>query len=136
VRRVDYVPDSRHAAVPSDAGATLFTGVTSANREDAMTPEEHAAMRERWQQAGDEVARHDDDQQERLREAVGLAENAVLEVVSKAEEPQSPTRVLELLARRRNGVTQSAGALAIQRLIARGQLRLTAEASLELAEAL
>jgi hypothetical protein len=100
-----------------------------------MTPDEHAAVRERWQQAGDAVAAHDDAQQARLRDAVGAAETAVLEVVSASQEPPSPTRVLELLARRRNGVTQSAGALAIQRLVARGQLRLTSDASLELTRA-
>ena len=99
-----------------------------------MTPDEHAALLERWQQAGDEVARHDDAQQARLQEAVGAAEAAVLEVVASYEEPLSPTRVLELLARRRNGVTQAAAALAIQRLVARGKLRLTPDASLERAE--
>jgi hypothetical protein len=78
------------------------------------------------------VAAHDEAQQARLHDAVDTAEQAVLEVVGAAGEPPSPTRVLELLARRRNGVTQSAGALAIQRLVARGQLRLTSDASLEL----
>lgn len=97
-----------------------------------MSPEEHAGLLERWRQAGDDVARHDDAQQARLREQVGNAEAAVLEVVQASEEPPSPTRVLELLARRRNGVTQAAGALAIQRLVARGRLRLTADAALEL----
>lgn len=63
------------------------------------------------------------------------AERAVLDVVEDSSEPPTPTRVLGLLARRRNGVTQSAGALAIQRLVARGQLRLTSDASLELATA-
>jgi hypothetical protein len=99
---------------------------------DAMTPDERAAVRERWQQAGDQVAAHDEAQVARLRDAVDTAERTVLEVVGEAREPPTPTRVLELLARRRNGVTQSAGALAIQRLVARGQLRLTSDASLEL----
>jgi hypothetical protein len=97
-----------------------------------MTRDERAAVRERWQQAGDQVAAHDEAQQARLYDAVDAAERAVLEVVGAAGEPPSPTRVLELLARRRNGVTQSAGALAIQRLVARGQLRLTSDASLKL----
>ena len=100
-----------------------------------MTPEEQTAVRERWRQAGDQVAAHDDAQQTRLRDEVDAAERAVLDVVGASTEPPSPTRVLELLARRRNGVTQSAGALAIQRLVARGELRLTADASLELASA-
>lgn len=98
-----------------------------------MAPDEAAAVRERWQLAGDQVAAHDEAQQTRLRDAVDTAERAVLEVVGAAGEPPSPTRVLELLARRRNGVTQSAGALAIQRLVARGQLHLTPDASLTLA---
>lgn len=97
-----------------------------------MTPDEQTALRERWQQAGDQVARHDEAQQARLRDAVGAAEIAVLELVGASQDPPSPTRVLELLARRRNGVTQSSGALAIQRLVARGKLRLTSDASLEL----
>jgi hypothetical protein len=100
-----------------------------------MTPDEQAALRERWHRAGDLVAAHDDAQQSRLRDEVGAAEHAVLEIVGASGEPPSPTRVLELLARRRNGVTQSAGALAIQRLVASGQLRLTSDASLELAPA-
>jgi len=100
-----------------------------------MTPDERAAVRERWQQAGDQVAEHDAAQQTRLRDQVGAAERAVLEVVGQSSEAPSPTRVLELLARRRNGVTQSAGALAIQRLVSRGQLRLTSDASLELVSA-
>ena len=100
-----------------------------------MTPDERAALLERWRQAGDDVARHDEAQQVRLREQVSDAEVAVLDIVRNSEEPPSPTRVLELLARRRNGVTQSASALAIQRLIARGQLRLTTNASLELTQA-
>jgi hypothetical protein len=100
-----------------------------------MTPEEQTAVRQRWQQAGDQVAAHDDAQQSRLRDQVSSAERAVLDVVADSSEPPTPTRVLELLARRRNGVTQSAGALAIQRLVARGQLRLTSDASLELATA-
>src|SRR4051794_5148560 len=99
-----------------------------------MTADDHAKLLERWQHAGDEVARHDDAQQARLREAVGAAEAAVLQVVASSEEPPSPTRVLELLARGRNGITQAAAALAIQRLVARGQLRLKADASLERAE--
>ncbi len=78
------------------------------------------------------MAAHDDAQQARLREQIGNAEAAVLEVVSASDDPPSPSRVLELLARRRNGVTQSAGALAIQRLVAHGRLRLTAQAALEL----
>lgn len=100
-----------------------------------MTPDERTAVRERWEEVGNEVAAHDDAQQTRLRDAVGVAEQAVLEVVGDSREPPSPTRVLELLARRRNGVTQSAGALAIQRLVGRGQLRLTSDAALELATA-
>jgi hypothetical protein len=100
-----------------------------------MTPDEQTVLRQRWQQAGDQVAAHDDAQQTRLRDEVGAAERAVLEVVGASGEPPSPTRVFELLARRRNGVTQSAGALAIQRLVARGQLRPTSDASLELAPA-
>lgn len=100
-----------------------------------MTPDEQAAVRERWQQAGDQVAAHDDAQQSRLRDQVSSAERAVLDVVQASTEPPTPTRVLELLARRRNGVSQSAGALAIQRLVSRGQLRLTSDASLELASA-
>jgi hypothetical protein len=100
-----------------------------------MTPDERATLLERWQRAGDDVARHDEAQQARLREQIGSAEAAVLEVVKNSEEPVSPTRVLELLARRRNGVSQSAGALAIQRLVARGELRLTSDAALELAQA-
>lgn len=98
-----------------------------------MTPDEQTAVRERWRQAGDQVAAHDDAQQNRLRDEVSSAEQAVLETVEASAEPPTPTRVLELLARRRNGVTQSAGALAIQRLVARGRLRLTPDASLELA---
>lgn len=97
-----------------------------------MTSDERAAVRERWQNAGDQVAAHDEEQQTRLLDAVDRAERAVLEVVGDAAEAPSPTRVLELLARRRNGVTQSAGALAIQRLVARRQVRLTSDASLEL----
>jgi hypothetical protein len=97
-----------------------------------MMPDEHAALLERWQRAGDEVVRHDEAQQARLRDAVGAAEAAVLEVVGASTESPSPSRVLELLARRGNGVTQAAGALAIQRLVASGQLRLTPDASLEL----
>jgi hypothetical protein len=97
-----------------------------------VSPEEHSSLIERWRRAGDDVAAHDDAQQARLREQIGSAETAVLEVVSESDEPPSPSRVLELLARRRNGVTQSAGALAIQRLVAQGRLRLTAEAALEL----
>jgi hypothetical protein len=100
-----------------------------------MTANEHAALLESWRQAGDDVARHDEAQQARLWEQVGKAEAAVLEVVRASGEPPSPTHVLELLARRRNGVTQSAGALAIQRLVARGQLLLTPDAALELAQA-
>jgi len=100
-----------------------------------MTPDERAALLERWQRAGDDVARHDEAQQARLREQVGSAEAAVLEVVRISDEPPSPTRVLEVLARRRNGVSQSAGALAIQRLVARGELRLTSDAALELSQA-
>lgn len=100
-----------------------------------MTPEEHTAVRERWRQAGDQVAEHDAAQQTRLREQVSSAEWAVLDVVRASAEPPTPTRVLELLARRRNGVTQSAGALAIQRLVSRGQLHLTSDASLELVPA-
>jgi len=99
-----------------------------------MTPDEHAALLERWQRAGDDVARHDEAQQARLREQIGDAEAAVLEVVRHSEESPSPTRVLEILARRRNGVTQAAGALAIQRLVARGQLRLTDDAGLEIGQ--
>lgn len=38
-----------------------------------MTPDEQAAVRERWQQAGDQVAAHDDAQQTRLRNEVGAA---------------------------------------------------------------
>lgn len=98
-----------------------------------MSPEERAGLLARWKQAGDDVARHDDAQQTRLREQIGTAEAAVLEVVEASQEAPSPTRVLEVLARRRNGVSQSAGALAIQRLIARGRLRLTPGAALELA---
>lgn len=100
-----------------------------------MTADEHSALLARWEHAGDEVSRHDDAQQKRLRENVGAAEAAVLDVVSASTEPPSPTRVLELLARRSNGVTQAAGALAIQRLVASGQLRLTSDASLQLAQA-
>lgn len=96
-----------------------------------MTAEEQS----RWQEAGNAVAAHDDAQQARLRDAVSAAEGAVLELVGASQEPPSPTRVLEMLARRRNGVTQSAGALAIQRLVNRGQLRLTSDASLEFAQA-
>jgi len=96
-----------------------------------MSPEEHAVVVESWRQAGDAVAAHDDAQQRRLSDRVEAAERAVLEVVEASTEPPSPTRVLELLARRRNGVTQSAGALAIQRLVAAGRLRLTPDASLE-----
>jgi hypothetical protein len=102
---------------------------------ESVSPDEHAAVVERWRQAGEEVAAHDDQQRSRLRDQVGAAERAVLEVVEASAEPPSPTRVLELLARRRNGVTQSAGALAIQRLVARGRLRLTSDASLELVAA-
>lgn len=97
-----------------------------------MTTDERATVLERWQNAGDQVAAHDVERQTRLREDVDRAERAVVEVVSNAAEAPSPTRVLEVLARRRNGVTQSAGALAIQRLVARGQVRLTSDASLEL----
>jgi hypothetical protein len=97
-----------------------------------MTREEHAALLERWQHAGDEVAAHDEAQETRLQESVSVAEAAVLQVVKDSEEPPSPTRVLELLARQRNGITQAAGALAIQRLVSRGQLRLTSDATLEL----
>lgn len=100
-----------------------------------MTPDEQTALRKRWQRAGREVACHDEAQQETLRVAVGTAEAAVLELVGASQDPPSPTRVLELLARQRNGVTQSAGALAIQRLVDRGRLRLTSDASLELASA-
>lgn len=95
-----------------------------------MSPDERAALLERWQQAGDDVARHDDDQQDRLRQQIGSAEATVLEVVEASEELPSPTRVLELLARRRNGISQAAGALAIQRLVSRGELLLTSDASL------
>jgi hypothetical protein len=97
-----------------------------------MTTDGRAAVLERWQNAGDQVAAHDEEQQTRLRDAVDRAERAVLEVLGDAAEAPSPTRVLEVLARRRNGVTQSAGALAIQRLVSRGQVRLTSDASLEL----
>jgi hypothetical protein len=97
-----------------------------------MTREEHAALLERWQAAGNEVAQHDEAQQSRLQQSISAAEAAVLEVVRASAESPSPTRVLELLARRRNGVTQSAGALAIQRLVARGDLSLTSDASLEI----
>lgn len=100
-----------------------------------MTPEEQTAVRERWREAGDQVAAHDEAQQSRLRDEVSSAERAVLDVVESSAEPPTPTRVLEVLARRRNGVSQSAGALAIQRLVSRGQLRLTPDASLELAPA-
>lgn len=96
-----------------------------------MTPDEQTALRERWRSAGVEVARHDEAQQTRLRDAVGAAEAAVLEVIEASQDSLSPTRVLELLARRRNGVTQSAAALAIQRLVDRGYLRLTPAAELE-----
>jgi hypothetical protein len=99
-----------------------------------MAHGEHAALIERWERAGDEVSDHDDAQVTRLREAVGAAEAAVLEVVGASTESPTPTRVLELLARRGNGVSQAAGALAIQRLVARGELRLTSDASLELAQ--
>jgi hypothetical protein len=100
-----------------------------------MTPDEHAALLEQWRSVGEEVAQHDDAQQARSQEAVSNAEAAVLEVVRASDESPSPTRVLELLARRRNGISQAAGALAIQRLVARGELRLTTDASLELPEA-
>jgi hypothetical protein len=100
-----------------------------------MTPDEQAALRARWRHAGDEVARHDEAQQARLRDAVGAAETAVLAIIRTSQDPPSPTRVLELLARRRNGVTQSAAALAIQRLVDRDYLRLTSNAELELASA-
>lgn len=99
-----------------------------------MTAEEHAALLERWQAAGNAVADHDNAQQARLREQVGNAETAVLEIVRNSDVPPSPSRVLELLARRRNGVSQAAGALAIQRLVARGELRLTSDAALELVQ--
>jgi hypothetical protein len=98
-----------------------------------MTPDERATLIERWQQAGDDVAAHDRSQQTKLQGQVARAEAAVLEVVRDSPEPPSPTRVLEVLARRRNGVTQSAGALAIQRLVARGTLRLSSQAILEVA---
>lgn len=70
-----------------------------------MTPDEQAAVRERWQQAGDQVAAHDDAQQSQLRDQVSSAERAVLDVVQASTEPPTPTRVLELLAR---GATASA----------------------------
>src|SRR4051794_10282548 len=74
------------AAVPSEPRATLLAGVRLADREDAMTPDEQAAVRERWQEAGDQVAAHDAAQQNRLRDQVGAAERAVLEVVGDSSE--------------------------------------------------
>ena len=100
-----------------------------------MTPEQNAVVLQRWRTAGEAVAQHDEAQQAKFREAVNAAEAAVFEIVSGSSEPPSPTRVLEILARRRNGVSQAAGALAIQRLVARRALRLTADASLQLPEA-
>jgi len=100
-----------------------------------MTPDDRATVIERWRQAGTDVAAHDEAQQARLREQIGSAEAAVLKVMTDTSESPSPTRVLELLARQRVGVTQSAGALAIQRLVASGRLRLTADAALELVQA-
>lgn len=123
--------DRRKEAVLSARSIKLPICVDPVDHKDAMTPEEErSGVLERWQQAGEEVAAHDVAQQSRLREQVDTAEQAVLEVVSESAEPPSPTRVLELLARRRNGVTQAAGALAIQRLVGRGQLKLASDASL------
>jgi hypothetical protein len=100
---------------------------------DLMSTDDRTALLDRWRKAGNDVASHDEAQQARLRGEVGSAEAAVLGVVcSSSDEPPSPTHVLELLARRNNGVTQAAGALAIQRLVARGELRLTPDALLTL----
>ncbi len=90
-----------------------------------MTPEGTDRRAPALAAGGDQVAAHDDAQQSRLRDQVSSAERAVLDVVSDSSESPTPTRVLERLARRRNGLTQSAGALAIQRLVASGRPRLT-----------
>ena len=100
-----------------------------------MTPEEQTAVLQRWQQAGSDQSPPTTMRSRPPSRPVGPAERAVLDVVGDSQEPPSPTRVLELLARRRNGVTQSAGALAIQRLVASGRLHLTSDASLELIQA-
>lgn len=88
-------------------------------------------LRKRWQRAGELVADHDDAERERLGRDVRAAERAIVEVVDSATEPLSPSRVLELLARQESAVRQSTGALAIQRLVARGELRLRRDALLE-----
>jgi hypothetical protein len=89
---------------------------------------------ERWQLAGDEMARFEDEWYARSREALLVAERTVLEVVgAHASEAPSATRVLELVARHDPPIEQAAAALAIQRLLAIGRLAFTIDSGLQLA---